>query len=331
MKIAFLGTGMIVKDLMHTIDKLPFEKKVLLGTEATREETESIAKENHFDQTFYDYDELLESDIDTVYVALPNVLHYAFSKKALLKGKHVIIEKPITSNYKELEELKKIASEKNLMIFEAMSVVHMPAYLKIKESLKEIGQPKIISLNYSQYSSRYDLFKSGTVLPVFDPHKAGGALMDLNVYNISFICGLFGEPKEVNYVANVERGIDTSGIVTLDYGDFKAVTIAAKDCKAPVMCSLQGDAACIVMNSSVNGLTKFNVDYNNGEVKEYVDDSGNHRLLYEFLDFIHCVDEKDYDKMNAWLDASSVVSRVMESARKKAGIVFDSDKIEVGE
>ncbi len=325
MKIAFLGTGMIVKDLMRTIDKLPFEKKILLGTEATREETESIAKENSFDQTFYNYDELLESDIDTVYVALPNVLHYSFAKKALLKGKHVIIEKPVTSNYKELEELKQIASEKKLMIFEAMSVVHMPAYLKIKESLKEIGQPKIVSLNYSQYSSRYDLFKNGTVLPVFDPHKAGGALMDLNVYNISFICGLFGEPKEVSYIANVEKGIDTSGIITLDYGDFKAVTIAAKDCKAPVMCSLQGDAACIAMNTSVNGLTKFNIDYNNGEVSEYVDDSRNHRLLYEFLDFIHCVDKKDYEKMNTWLEASSVVCRVMETARKKAGIVFDSD------
>ena len=106
MKVGFLGTGMIVKDLMRTIDVLPFEKKYLLGTEQTREETETIAKENHFDQTFYDYDELLKSDVDTVYVALPNFIHYSFSKKALEAGKNVIIEKPITANYKELEELK---------------------------------------------------------------------------------------------------------------------------------------------------------------------------------------------------------------------------------
>ena len=64
--------------------------------------------------------------------------------------------------------------------------------------------------------------------------------MDLNVYNIHAIVGLFGKPWEVKYEANMERGIDTSGVVTLDYGDFKAVAIGAKDCKAPVRCTIQG-------------------------------------------------------------------------------------------
>lgn len=325
MKVGLLGTGMIVKDLMRTIDVLPFEKKYLLGTEQTREETETIAKENHFDQTFYDYDELLKSDVDTVYVALPNFIHYSFSKKALEAGKNVIIEKPITANYKELEELKKIAKEKHLMMFEAMSVVHMPAYDAIQENLKELGDIKVVSLNYSQYSSRYKAFKEGTTLPVFDPHKAGGALMDLNVYNISFICGLFGEPKDVNYLANIEKGIDTSGVLTLDYGSFKAITIAAKDCKAPVMCSIQGDEACIAIHSSVNGLTKFSVEYNDGTSKEFVDDSEKHRLYYEFMDFIQTVDNNNYAHMEELLEASTVVSKVMYDARKKAGIVFDND------
>ena len=60
MKVGILGTGMIVKDLMHTIDQIPLEKKYLLGTDVTREETEQIASENQFDGTFYDYDELLK-------------------------------------------------------------------------------------------------------------------------------------------------------------------------------------------------------------------------------------------------------------------------------
>ncbi len=325
MKLAFLGTGMIVQDLMRTLDKLPLEKKVLLGTPNTKEETEKMAKENGFDATYYDYDELLASDIDTVYVALPNFLHYSFTKKALEAGKHAIIEKPVTANYRELEDLKRIAEEKHLMIFEAMSVVHMPAYKALKEKVNELGDVKVVSLNYSQYSSRYDAFKAGTTLPVFDPKRAGGALMDLNVYNISFICGLFGEPKEVHYYANVEKGIDTSGILALDYGTFKAVSIAAKDCKAPVTCSIQGDKACLAMNTPVNGMTAFDLDRNDGTVEPFKDDSGNHRLLYEFLDFIHTVDTKDYDHMHELIEASSVVSRVMAAARKDAGIVFDND------
>lgn len=326
MKIAFLGTGMIVKDLMKTITKIPFEKKYILGTEQTREETERLAEDNHFDGTFYDYEELLQcDDIDTVYVALPNFLHYEYTKKALLAGKHAIIEKPITANYSELEELKKIAKEKHLMIFEAMSVVHMPAYQALKKDLDKLGEIGIVSLNICHYSSRYDAFKSGKILPVFDPHKAGGALMDLNVYNISFICGLFGEPKKVEYHANVKKGIDVSGILTLDYDTFKAVTIAAKDSNAPVYCSIQGDKACMFMNKSVNGMRKYSIVNNDGQSIEHSENDETHRLLYEFMDFITIVDNKQYERCEDMLEQSSIVSRTMEKARKTAGIVFDSD------
>lgn len=325
MKAGFLGTGMIVKDLMRTIDQIPFEKKVLLGTERTREETEEMAARYGFAKTYYDYDELLSSDIDTVYVALPNHLHYSFARKALEAGKNVIIEKPLAANYEELEALKKAAAEKHLMIFEAMSVVHMPAYQAVRENLQEVGNVRIVSLNYSQYSHRYDAFRNGTVLPVFDPHKAGGALMDLNVYNISFICGLFGEPQHISYHANIEKGIDTSGILTMDYGTFQAVSIAAKDCQAPVSCSIQGDAGCIAMHSPVNGMTTFTLERNDGSTRQFHDTSGNHRLLYEFLDFIKTADTKDYAHMEEMLEASSIVSRVMEAARKNAGIIFDND------
>lgn len=328
MKLAFLGTGMIVKDLMTTIDRIPLEKKVLLGTESTREEAEKMAADNGFNAVYYDYDKLLaEADVDTVYVALPNFLHYSFARKALEAGKHVIIEKPITANYKELSILKKIASEKHLMIFEAMSVVHMPAFLSIKESLDKVGDIKIISLNYSQYSSRYDSFKAGTTLPAFDPHKAGGALMDLNIYNISFIVGLFGEPRSVRYQPNIERGIDTSGILTLDYGSFQAVTIAAKDCKSPVACSIQGDKACIFMDHPVNGMTSYELSCNDGSSESYQDKEVCNRLVYEFNDFAKAIDNKDYEYMNKALEASSIVSRIMEEARKQAGIVFDNDEI----
>lgn len=135
---------------------------------------------------------------------------YCFAKKALEAGKNVIIEKPVTANYGAAD--LKTAEEKRLMILEAMNIPYLPAYAQVKEHLADLGNIRIVSLNYSQYSSRYDAFKKGQILPSFDPHKAGGALMDLNVYNIHFIAGLFGEPEEVlsgQYV----KGIDTSGIL----------------------------------------------------------------------------------------------------------------------
>ncbi len=91
MKLGILGTGMIVKDLMQTVDRFPLEKKVLLSTKASTKNAEQIASDNGFDAVYYDYDELLASDIDTVYVALPNFLNYGFAKKALEDGKNDII------------------------------------------------------------------------------------------------------------------------------------------------------------------------------------------------------------------------------------------------
>ncbi len=177
MNIGILGSGKIVEDLMQTQETLPFEKKYLLSSGRNPEKTQTFSEKYNFDGVYTDYDELLKSDIDTIYVALPNHLHYTFAKKAIEAGKHVIIEKPITSNIYELNDLKHMAAKYNVMLFEAMTIHYHPAYLELKKHITDIGNIKIAALNYSQYSSRYDAFKEGTILPAFDYHKSGGALM----------------------------------------------------------------------------------------------------------------------------------------------------------
>lgn len=325
MKLGILGTGMIVKDLCRTIEKIGLEYISILGTEQTREETEMLKEKCHFDATHYDYDEMLSSDVDTIYVALPNHLHYAFSKKALEAGKHVIIEKPITSNAGELKELMHIAKEKELMIFEAMTIHHMPAYKAMKEDLAKIGNLKIVNFNYSQYSSRYNAFKEGSILPAFDYTKSGGALMDINVYNVHAIVGLFGLPKTAQYLPNIERQIDTSGIMVYDYDSFKALSIGAKDCKAPILSTMQGDLGTIMIERPVNGMTSYKIIYNNGQQEEKVFDDTTHRLYYEFVEFIRIIKEKDWSSHNRLLELSYTISDLMETTRKQAGVIFSSD------
>ncbi len=324
MKLGILGTGMIVKDVMRTYHEFDVDETYILGTKQTQEETENLVKEYQLTGTYYDYEEMLKSDIDTIYCALPNHLHYSFSKKALKAGKHVIIEKPITSHPKELEELIRLADEKKLMIFEAMNIHYLPSFLSLKEDIQKVGNIKIVSFNHSQYSSRYNAFKEGNILPAFDYHKSGGALMDLNVYNISALIGLFGAPLNNQYHANIDKSIDTSGIMTLDYGSFKAIAIAAKDCKAPVMNTIQGDQACIVINTPLSQMISYTIHYNDGiiETKNFEDV---HRLSYEFKEFIRMIKEKDYQKQQAMLKLSLEISRVMKKGRDQQGIVFDND------
>ena len=163
MKLGILGTGKIVKTMLPVTPELEFEKIYLLSTVRSAAKAEELAAQYSLDGCFTDYGELLGQDVDTIYIALPNDLHAVYAKEALKKGKHVIIEKPAVSTPSELLELRELAREKGLMILEAMTLHYLPAYQALRKDLAKLGRLKIASLNYSQYSSRYDAFKEGTV------------------------------------------------------------------------------------------------------------------------------------------------------------------------
>lgn len=320
MKLGILGTGMIVKDLLSTVHKLPFSGLAILGTPQTEAETRELATRYNIDDVYFDCQEMLNSDVDTIYVALPNHLHFPFASQALQKGKHVIIEKPITTSVEELNTLKNMASEQNLIMLEAMNIHHLPAYLSLQSQLAEIGNIKLVTLNYSQYSSRYDDFMAGIVHPAFDAKKGGGALMDINIYNLHFVAGLFGEPKTVNYFANVHNNIDTSGMVLIDYGDFKCVCIGAKDCKAPTTSLIQGEKGNMQITLPVNQMVGFDMALNNGDSAHFSFDRREHRLLYEFQSFIRIIDTLDYSTAARLLEVSTIAARMIESGKKQLNV-----------
>lgn len=327
MKMGIVGSGMIVRDLFNFIhDVEGVELTAIASTPKSLEKVKTMAEEQGIAAYYSCFDELLEDDnVEVVYVATPNHLHYEMCKKALECGKHVICEKPFTSHVKELEELAVLAKEKNLILLEAISTQYLPNVLKIKELLEEVGNVKIVSANYSQYSSRYNAFKEGNILPAFDYTKSGGALMDLNIYNIHFLVSLFGEPQKVEYQANVEKGIDTSGIITLDYGHFKAVLIGAKDCKAPIMTSIQGDQGCILVTTPANNVSDFKVLKNDNTEMSYNEQNGKHRMFFEFVEFVKIIENKDYQRAEDMMKKSLIAMNIATLARQSAGVVFSAD------
>lgn len=325
MKLGILGNGMIVKDLMKTIHKLNFEKIHVLGREASREKVEQLVREHQLTGSFYDYETMLQSDVDVIYVALPNHLHYDFAGKALEHKKHVILEKPAASSGEEMRELAELAGNQKRMLFEAMNIHYLPAFQALKEDLAKLGEIKMVSLNYSQYSSRYDAFKQGTVLPAFDPRMSGGALMDINVYNVHALMGLFGVPKQARYYANVERGIDTSGMMFYDYGTFKAVSIGAKDCRAPIVSTIQGNQAALVIEKPVNQMTEYRILYNDGHEELRSFDQTEHRMYYEFAAFIRMIEGDDFETCQKMLELSCETAELMTRTRREEGIVFAAD------
>ncbi len=327
MKLGIVGSGMIVKDFLPVTSYLKeTELTAICGTKETKEELNELSVKYGIKQVFVSYDDFLKSEIDTVYVAVPNHLHFKFAKMALEAGNNVIVEKPFTSNYKEALILSELAKEKRLFIFEATTTPYLPNYKKIKELLPSLGDIKIVQCNYSRSSSRYKSFQEGVVLPAFDLKASGGALMDLNIYNIHYVVGLFGRPKNVEYFPNIERGIDTSGILILEYETFKCTCVAAKDCTAPVANNIQGVEGCIHQTSAANNCKDFELIMNDGTRTIINENNYNHRMIYEFHEFEDAIsNQQNLDKCYQMLKHTLVVSEVQTLARSKAGIVFQAD------
>ena len=216
----------------------------------------------------------------------------------------------------EFEELAKLAQEKELLLMEAITNQYLANFTAIKEALSDIGDVKIVNINYSQYSSRYDAFKRGEIAPAFNPEMGGGALRDLNIYNIHLLVGLFGKPHRVEYLPNVERGVDTSGILVLDYGHFKAVAIGAKDCSAEIRSTIQGDKGAITIFGATNTLPEIGVTLNGQKERTANLNSPQHRMYDEFVAFEKMVATKDFDSVAKQLEHSRQVMEVLDQASK---------------
>ncbi|MGT2934466.1 Gfo/Idh/MocA family protein [Streptococcus castoreus] len=318
MKLAILGTGMIVKDLLPVLKEIDgIDLMAIISTPHSIDVARNLAEAFDIKETSSNFDDILQSEvIDTVYIATPNHLHFEGAKAALLAGKHVICEKPFTMTVSELDELVGLAKEKNLILLEAITNQYLSNMQFMKAHLDQLGDIKIVECNYSQYSSRYDAFKRGEIAPAFDPQKGGGALRDLNIYNIHLVAGLFGIPKTVQYLANMERGVDTSGVLVMDYGTFKAICIGAKDCTADIKSTIQGNKGSMAVLGATNTLPQVQLSLHGKESQVVNLNKHEHRMYEEFLAFRDMIDHKMINKAHEALEHSRVVMTILERAAR---------------
>ena len=316
MNLGIVGAGMIVKDFLSFTHELP-EIKLEAIVARNIENLKNLQSMYNIKEIFTDLDECLSSpSIDTIYVAVPNNLHYSVAKKALEAGKNVICEKPFTLDYHETVELFQLAESKNLILIEAITNQYLPNYLEIKENLSEIGNIRLVECNFSQLSSRYEAFKKGIIAPVFDKNQGGGVLGDLNIYNIHFVVGLFGAPKNSEYYPNIVREVDTSGILILEYDEFKVVCIAAKDTYNNSYANIQGDKGLIKVIGTLNEVPNYIIKNNEVEMKVNKN-IHKHRMYSEFKKFIDVINNKDFDFMQKQKEHSLAVMEIFDKSRKQ--------------
>lgn len=133
------------------------------------------------------------------------------------------------------------------------------------------------------------------------------------MYNINIIVGLFGEPIANQYSANHgHNGVDTSGIMVLTYPNLTASCVAAKDSSSPSFILIQGEKGWVRIPTTANEFGKVEI-MEQGKLTSYQRNAYESRLAHEFMDFKDIWEQKDYKRMEEWLDISLTVMKVLRS------------------
>jgi len=323
MRIGTIGSGFIVRYLLENIAKVEGIRCDAVYSRSA-EKGAALAAEFGIGRVYTDLEAMCnDPQLDMIYVASPNSLHYAHTKLALSCGKHVLCEKPFTPTAAEARELIALAKQKQLLLFEAMTIAFHPHYPWIREQLPQLGKLQMISATFCQYSSRYDRLLRGETPNVFSPAFAGGTLMDINMYNVWFIAGLLGRPDAVEYFAGKhENGIDMHGVLLLRYGNVICQCTGAKDTWCEDGVQIMGDRGYMHITPTSSNCQDVRLVRRDCEaVTLHLPEN---QWSYEVQKLAALQDsEEAYRVCYENLETTLIVTEILEQARQKAGIEFE--------
>ena len=320
LKWGILGPGNIARDFAQALNRVNGE--VYAVASRNKERAEKFARENNVKKAYGSYDEIIkDKDIDVVYIATPHSNHYEYIIKSLNNNKHVLCEKAITVNERELEEALKIAREKNLVLEEAMTLFHMPLYEKVikKINKKDLGKVNVVQVSFGSFKE-YDENNR-----FFNLDLAGGALLDIGTYALSFArYFLSSMPEEIlSTVKKAKTGVDEeSGIILKTKEDEIATISLAFRSKMPKRGIVSCDNGFITIDNFPRA-NKATINYLDGTVEVIECGEEEKALDYEVIFMEEKINE---NKESNSIELTYDVTKIMNKVRKDWGIVYPFEK-----
>ncbi len=316
-RFAVVGTNFIS-------DRLALAVKASTAAEIVAVYSRKLDTGRHFadkygiKKVYSDYELMLaDGDIDAVYVASPTVCHFEHARAALLSGKHVLCEKKITTTARELTELIAIARERSLVLLEAMRPDFDPAYDELRRALPEIGRIRRATLEFCQYSSRYDKFLSGEVLNAFDPKMKNSALADIGIYPLHTAIALFGRPDTVSASSVfLGNGFEGAGTITLGYGDMISQIIYSKITDSVNPSVIEGERGSVTIDR-INAPTEITLHLRGRAPQRLALSPIENNMVYEVEAFCRFVNQEG--RPDGYLDLSLASLFAVEESYRQTG------------
>jgi predicted dehydrogenase len=325
-RFATIGTNWITQQFIQAAQ--PIENLVLTAVYSRKEETaQAFAENTGAPHAFTSLEELAASDaVDAVYIASPNSLHAEQAIFLMNHGKHVLCEKPLASNVKEVQAMVEAAQKNGVVLMEAMKSTLLPNFQAIRQHLPKIGKVRRYFAAYCQYSSRYDAYKQGTVLNAFNPAFSNGALMDLGIYCLYPMVVLFGKPQSLK--ANsvmLESGVDGEGSIVLNYGEMEAVVMYSKISNSYIPAEIQGEEGSIIIDA-IHTPASVHIRYRDGRIEDITEPQPHHPMYYEAREWADLIRNGKRESETNSHAHSLMTAELMEEARKQTGILFPADQ-----
>ncbi|MCI6675381.1 MAG: Gfo/Idh/MocA family oxidoreductase [Clostridiales bacterium] len=323
---ASIGCGVIAEQLAEGMER----KNTTLYAIANRtyEKAVAFAQKHHIPKVYQKIEDVFtDENVDVIYISTPHNTHIKYVIEALKHGKHVLCEKSITLNSEELMQAVELANEHHVVFAEAMTIYHMPLYKELKRIIESgtLGELRFIQMNFGSYKE-YDMTNR-----FFNRNLAGGALLDIGVYALSFIRWFMTEtPNHIlSQVKFAPTGVDEqAGILLMNDKQEMATVSLSLHAKQPKRGMVAFDKAYIEIYEYPRG-DEAVITYTETSQKEVIREGDTSlALLYEVNDMEQAISEQDFkigqDKMH--LDYTIDVMNIMTKLRKDWNLKYSEEE-----
>lgn len=317
---ACIGCGHIAGEMAESMKSLG--KRFYALYSKTPERANNFAHKYDIENVYGSIDELLADDnIDIVYIATPHNSHLELMLMALGAGKHVLCEKAITLNSDELEQASALASKKGVVLAEAMTIYHCPVYKMLDKVIDSgrLGALKLVQVNLGS-NKDYDMTNR-----FFSMELAGGAMLDIGVYALSFMrCFMSECPKDIiSQVKKAPTGADEQvGILLKNSKDEMATVTLSLTAKLPKLAIASFENGYIMLDN-YNRARKATITYNDdGHTDTLADDGNIDALGCEVIDMENAVE----GKCDMHLDYTIDVMNIMTKVRHTHNMYYNEEK-----
>lgn len=313
-KWLYVGCGNIAAQTARSIEKGGHQ---IAGVYGRRFDKTKAFALKHAAVAYESFEEALNSDFDAVYVATPHTSHLEYTVKALEKHKSVLCEKSLGVSCEEVNKMIEASQSNKTYLCEAMWTWFSDVALTVKKWIDggELGKIKKAQLSFCIPGMFMDK-KSR----VFNPDTAGGALLDIAVYPITYCYNLFGYPKGIKCVGEIKNGIDVSDRITLEYDGFECF-IKSDFNRLDEKCVITGENGKITVPMfHMGSLARLKTNAKNEVFKGKTD------YLTEFSRAVEEIrqgkTQSDYVPLNNTLECM----KIMDECRRQMNLVYPFEK-----